>query len=256
MPRPTALTIAGSDPSGGAGLQADIAVLTRHGVRAAAVPTLLTVQTRRQVRSVAPIDPGLVDAQLAAVLEDGPIAAAKCGALGSAGIVQIIAARLAATTFPLVVDPVLVSSSGAPLLDDDGVRVLVERLVPRATLLTPNAIEAARLTGLEVRDRDDASRAGRALLALGPRAVLVKGGHLAGEERAVDVLVDARGEVAIEGPRGKASAHGTGCALSASIAARLARGEPIERAVRGAKRWLASAIASSSDGVLDLFEET
>jgi hydroxymethylpyrimidine/phosphomethylpyrimidine kinase len=241
---PIALTIAGSDPSGGAGMQADLKTFHQHGVYGAGVVTLLTVQNTRGVYRVQALAPDLVAEQLAAVLDDVPPHAAKTGALGSAAVVEAVAERLARTGFPLVVDPVMVSKHGAPLMDEDAQRALVERLLPRATLLTPNAPEAAALWGREVRTLAQAREAARAIAALGPRAVLVKGGHLEGDP--VDVLFAEGTLLEIPSERVQTTqTHGTGCTYSAAITARLAKGESVAEAVRAAKRWLTEALRTA-----------
>jgi len=241
---PVALTVAGSDPSGGAGLQADLKVFHRHGVYGASVVTLLTVQNTRAVRAVKLEDPGFVVAQLDAVLDDIPPSAAKTGALGCTAIVEAIAERAADFEFPLVVDPVMVSKHGAPLMADDAVDALVRRLLPHAALVTPNLPEAARLAGFEVRTAPDMERAARAIASLGPRAVLVKGGHLEGD--AMDLLWANGRAVHLPGERiASTHTHGTGCTLSAAITARLARGEELELAVRGARAFVRAAIANA-----------
>lgn len=242
---PTALTLAGSDPSGGAGLQADLKTFHQHGVYGMAVVTLVTVQNTRRVSRVDVLSPELVAEQLAAVRDDLPPAAVKTGALGSAAVIEAVARGLSGLAAPLVVDPVMISKHGHPLLAADARRALVERLLPLATLLTPNAHEAAALTGLPVESVAQAEAAAQALAALGPRAVLVKGGHLSAPE-AVDVLWADGRAVHLASPRVETPhTHGTGCTLSAAIAARLARGEALEGAVRGAKAWLTRALATA-----------
>ncbi|MFM7251016.1 MAG: bifunctional hydroxymethylpyrimidine kinase/phosphomethylpyrimidine kinase [Planctomycetaceae bacterium] len=241
---PVALTIAGSDPSGGAGLQADLKTFHQHAVYGASVVTLLTVQNTRSVDAVEVLPPALVVAQLDAVLDDIPPAAAKTGALGNTAVIAAVAARLARTGFPLVVDPVMVSKHGAALVADDAVRALVRDLLPRATLVTPNLPEAARLAGFPVEDVASMERAARAIHALGPAHVLVKGGHLEGD--AVDLLL-SEGRVTLHAaPRiATRHTHGTGCTLSAAIAARLARGEAVAAAVAGACGFIRRAIAAA-----------
>lgn len=241
---PVALTIAGSDPSGGAGLQADLKTFHRHAVYGASVVTLVTVQNTRSVDAVEILPPALVVAQLDSVLADIPPAAAKTGALGNAAVIAAVAARLAPTAFPLVVDPVMVSKHGAALVADDAVRALVRDLLPRATLVTPNLPEAARLAGFPVDDVASMERAARAIHALGPAHVLVKGGHLEGD--AVDLLL-SEGRVTLHAaPRiPSRHTHGTGCTLSAAIAARLARGEGVAAAVGAACGFIRRAIAGA-----------
>ena len=256
---PVALTIAGSDPSGGAGLQADLKAFHRHGAYGMAVATLLTVQNTRTVSDVRILEPAFVLAQLDAVLADIPPHAAKTGALGNAAVIEAVASRAAHFPFPLVVDPVMVSKHGMPLIADDAVDALVARLLPHAALVTPNLAEAERLTGLRVQDAAGMERAARAIAAMGPRHVLVKGGHLEGD--AMDLLWSEGRVTAFAAPRiASMHTHGTGCVLSASIAARLSRGEAMADAVAGAKRFVRSAIEGAPGlgggcGPIDLFAD-
>ena len=237
-----ALTIAGSDPSGGAGIQADLKTFHQHGVYGESVVTLLTVQNTRTVAAIEFVAPAFVGAQIDAVVSDIPPRAAKTGALGRADIIEAVAERARDFRFPLVVDPVMVSKHGLALLADDAVDALVRRLLPHAALVTPNLPEAARMTGFAVDDRAGMERAARAIQAMGPRAVLVKGGHLAHE--ALDLLF-ADGRVTVfPGERiDTVHTHGTGCTLSAAITARLARGEALEAAVAGARAYIREAIS-------------
>ena len=244
MAVPVALTIAGSDPSGGAGVQADLKTFHQFGVYGEAVITLLTVQNTRTVSRVECLETALILEQLGAVLDDIPPGAAKTGALGSRAIVEAVAAAAAGFRFPLVVDPVMLSKHGAPLLDGAAVEALRARLIPRATLVTPNLAEAAALAGIEVSSLDQMREAARRIAGLGAGAVLVKGGHRAGD--ATDVLF-AEG-VLHEFPAPRVDTphtHGTGCTYSAAITAGLAGGAPLEIAVARAKRFIACAIASS-----------
>jgi len=243
--RPIALSIAGSDPSGGAGIQADLKTFHQHGVYGCAVISLLTVQNTERVERVENVSASLVGAQLDALLADMEVAAAKTGALGSADIAEAVAQRLSRRSFPLVIDPVRIASHGAPLLEDRARETLLRQLIPHAALITPNAHEAEWLTGQRVRSLHDAQRAARALLEAGAGAVLIKGGHLE-ESDAIDVFVDRDGLQELRGPRvADVSAHGLGCTLSAAITARLARGEAVLDACRAAKRWLKAALDSS-----------
>ncbi|MBX3249509.1 MAG: bifunctional hydroxymethylpyrimidine kinase/phosphomethylpyrimidine kinase [Myxococcales bacterium] len=242
---PVALTIAGSDPSGGAGLQADLKTFHQHAVYGASVVTLVTVQNTQRVSRVQVLDEPLVRAQLDAVLEDLPIDAAKTGALGSAAVVRAVAAAAREFRFPLVVDPVMISKHGAPLMDADA-RAAFPALLEVATLITPNAHEAEALTGRAVEDLRDAEDAARALLDRGARAVLLKGGHVDERGDAVDVLATPEGLARFSSPRiATPHTHGTGCTFSAAIAARLARGEGLASAVEGAKRWLTEALRTA-----------
>jgi len=239
---PVALTIAGSDPSGGAGLQADLKTFHQHGVYGMSVVTLLTVQNTRQVATVEVLDPRLVVGQFDAVIADIPPAALKTGALGRADVIAAVAERLARLRVPLVVDPVMVSKHGAALVADDAVDALVSELLPLATLVTPNLLEAARLAGFDVHDPASMERAARAIAARGPRHVLVKGGHLAGA--VVDLLWSDGRAILVSGERIETRhTHGTGCTLSAAITARLARGEDVAAAVAGGCGFIRSAIA-------------
>ncbi len=241
---PVALTIAGSDPSGGAGLQADLKTFHTHRVYGESVVTLITVQNTTRVSRVELLSPGLVVEQLDAVLEDIPPAAAKTGALGSAAIVEAVAERAAAFGFPLVVDPVMVSKHGAELLDEAAQVALRERLMPHATLITPNLPEAALLSGRSIEDAATALDAAHALVDLGARAVLLKGGHAKGD--ATDLLlVDGKVERLVAPRLETRAGHGTGCTLAAAITARLARGDSLAVAVRGAKRWLTEALRAA-----------
>ena len=236
-----ALTIAGSDPSGGAGLQADLKTFHQHRVYGMSVVTLLTVQNTQCVRDVHVLDPSLVLAQLDAVVSDIPPHAAKTGALGSAAIVRAIAERAAGFSFPLVVDPVMISKHGARLIDEQAVTALKEHLLPRASLVTPNLHEAEALSGMAVRDLPSMEKAAHIIASYGVPSVLVKGGHLEG--KAVDLLW-AKGEVHhFAGARVDTKhTHGTGCVYSAAITARLARGDELVTAVRLAKRFVTCAI--------------
>ncbi len=242
-----ALTVAGSDPSGGAGLQADLKTFHQHGVYGCAVVTLITAQNTRGVTRVVPLEAALVGEQLDAVLEDVPPRAWKTGALGSRAVVEAVAARavaLAARGVPLVVDPVMISKHGAPLIDDAARLALVRALLPHCALVTPNVHEAEALGGLPVRTPEDARRAAAAIAALGPRAVLVKGGHLEGAP--TDFLYVGGAVHALHGERVETRhTHGTGCTLSAAITARLARGESLRDACAGAKRWLHDALVTA-----------
>jgi len=240
---PVALTIAGSDPSGGAGIQADLKTFQVHRVYGEAVISLHTVQNTRGVTHVEDVRPDLIAAQLESLFADVPPHAIKTGALGSVESVRRIAACLAPHGRPLVVDPILRASSGAAFSREDLVRAYLEHLLPLAHLLTPNTVEAEALTGLVVRDPDGALRAAEALRALGARNVLVKGGHLPGEP--VDLLLCESGaSELLHGARvDTPHTHGTGCTYAAAIAARLSRGEDLISAVRRSKAWLARVIA-------------
>jgi hydroxymethylpyrimidine/phosphomethylpyrimidine kinase len=241
-----ALTIAGVDPSGGAGVSADLKTFHQHGVYGCAVVSLITVQNTTSVRRVEPLAAELVAQQLDAVLEDFTPAAAKTGALGSAEIVRAVAQRMRAQRVPLVVDPVRVAKHDAALLDDAARGVLIDELLPAACLITANADEAAWLCEREVRDEAGARAAAEQLQRLGARAVLIKGGHLAGTT-AVDVLrLEDGTEHLLRAPRIDARhTHGVGCTLSAAITANLALGLSLVAACERAKAWIIAAIAGA-----------
>jgi hydroxymethylpyrimidine/phosphomethylpyrimidine kinase len=236
-----ALTIAGSDPSGGAGIQADLKTFHRFGVYGESVITLLTVQNTRRVSRVEPVSADLIREQLDAVLEDIPPGAAKTGALGSQEIVGTVAERLSGAAFPLVVDPVMISKHGHPLLSPDACGAVRDRLLKLAALTTPNVPEAALLAGFAIDNIDDMKRAAEHLLRLGSSAVLVKGGHLPG--RPVDLLLDAEGFTEYPGERiSTQHTHGTGCTYAAAITANLALGKPLREAIGIAKAYIQKAI--------------
>lgn len=246
---PAALTIAGSDPSGGAGIQADLKTFTAHGVYGAAVISALTAQNTLGVDGVHAIPASFVRDQLVSVLADLDVKAAKTGMLASAEIVHAVAEELVRVEqMPVVVDPVMVATTGAALIDDDAVAAVREALVPRATVLTPNMHEAARLTGLPVAtDRTALVAQGRELLSYGCRAVLMKGGHALDAASAADCLVTPDGETWLEAPRVETqNTHGTGCTLSAAIAAQLVRGAALADAVRAAKTFLTKALQAGA----------
>jgi len=234
-----ALTIAGSDPSGGAGIQADLKTFHQFGVYGEAAITLLTVQNTQRVSRVETMAAELVREQVEAVISDIPPGAAKTGALGNAAIVEAVADLARGFPFPLVVDPVMISKHGASLLSAEAVEAMKRRLIPRAFLLTPNIPEAEALTG-----REDMAEAGKRLLDLGCQAVLIKGGHAAGEP--VDVLFTQDGSMSFPGRRVFTKrTHGTGCTFSAAITACLAQGNGLEESIRRAKRFVQQAIETA-----------
>jgi len=240
LPRfPMALSIAGSDPTGGAGLQLDLQVFALHGVHGMAVPTALTVQATTGVKRCLPVFPASVREQLAFLLADLQPHAVKLGMLATDDVLLGVADALEACAAPRILDPVLRASNGAWLLERRAFGNLCERLVRGAALVTPNRDEAELLTG-----ESEPQAAADAFLALGAKAVLIKGGHAAGAPD--DLLATPEGTTWLRGTRLAHSAHGTGCALSAAIAARLARGETLGPAVAAAKTWLAGAIAASA----------
>ena len=242
-----ALTIAGSDPSGGAGIQADLKTFHQFGVYGEAVITLLTVQNSVRVSRVEVMDPALVLEQLEAVLEDIPPAAAKTGALGSSEMVLAMARAAAGFAFPLVVDPVMVGKHGAPLLSDSAASAIRDHLLPRAALITPNVPEAEVLTGMTIRTLDDMRRAACRIHEMGAAAVLIKGGHLDSQSTdVVDLLFDGIEWHEFPAPRlDTRHTHGTGCTYSAAITAGLALGASLENAVAQAKRFIHEAIRAN-----------
>ena len=238
------LTIAGSDSGGGAGIQADLKTLLALGVHGMTAVTAVTAQNTLGVQGVWPLPPEAVLAQIASVTADLGVDAVKTGMLGSAATVAAVAQALTPLTVPVVVDPVGVSTSGDRLLDTDAVGVVRELLLPLATVLTPNLAEVELLCGMRVTREHELRRAADALLALGPRWVLVKGGHLSGD--AVDLLTDGDVELVLRASRvpGRGT-HGTGCTLASAIAARLALGDEVPAAVGFAKDYVTGAIAAA-----------
>ena len=244
--KPVALTIAGSDPSGGAGLQADLKTFHQFGVYGMSVVTLLTVQNTCEVQSVDPLDPAYVERQLRAVVSDIPPQAAKTGALGSAEVVEVVGYWARSRPCPLVVDPVMISKHGAALLDSAAREALRRFLLPHCDLATPNLTEAAALTGMPVESRADMVRAAQHIAELGPRAVLVKGGHLEDGDESVDLLWTDGEESFFASQRYQTRhTHGTGCVFSAAIAAGLAWNRPLLEAISQAKRYISEAIATA-----------
>ncbi len=244
--RPRALTIAGSDSGGGAGIQADLKTFSAFGVYGASVITAVTAQNTVGVRAIHEIPPEIVAAQIDAVLEDIGADAIKTGMLSSAAIVEVVADRLRAhSVASLVVDPVMVAKSGDALLRQDAVRALRESILPLAMVVTPNAPEAAVLSGIEVTDAESAREAARRIHDLGPAMVIVKGGHLDGDN-SDDLVYDGHSFEILSGRRvATPHTHGTGCTFSAAIAASLARGlEPLA-AAREARAFLQGAIENA-----------
>ena len=237
------LIIAGSDSGGGAGIQADIKTVTALGGYAANAITAVTVQNSLGVTGVHEIPAEIVAAQARAVLDDIGADAIKTGMLGGAASVRAVAEVLAEwPDIPVVVDPVMIAKGGAALLSDAAAQVLRELILPRAALLTPNAPEATALTGVEVADLDGQRRAGEALLKLGAKAVLMKGGHVPGE-RVIDLLLTADGQTTFESPRlDTRHTHGTGCTLASACAMGLAQGLPLTETVARAWRYVHEAI--------------
>ncbi len=248
MTIPNVLTIAGSDSSGGAGIQADLKTFAALRIYGASAITAVTVQNTQGVRAVHHVPPDIIAGQIAAVFDDLEIAAVKIGMIGDAGAIEAVAASLELRDSlpPVVLDPVMVSASGDALLAEGADEALKRRLLPMADLLTPNLPEAARLLGAERADdeaqmRDQAER----LAGMGPKAVLVKGGHGTGDE-ALDILFDGEQFARYTALRiATKNVHGTGCTLSSAIAAHIAHGRPMAEAVRQAKTYLTSAMTEA-----------
>ncbi|HEY9472978.1 MAG TPA: bifunctional hydroxymethylpyrimidine kinase/phosphomethylpyrimidine kinase [Mycobacteriales bacterium] len=240
---PRVLTIAGSDSGGGAGIQADLKTMLAMGVHGMSVLTAVTAQNSVGVHGYWELPAEAVSAQLDSVLGDIGVDAVKTGMLASTALVEVVSNALSGLDVPVVVDPVSVSKHGDPLLDPQALDAVRGRLLPVATLLTPNLYEAEQLAGIRVTDESDLRRAAEALLALGVRAVLVKGGHLTGD--AVDLLWDGEHEHAFRSPRfDNRHTHGTGCTLASAIASRLALGDPMPVAVGTAKEYVTGAVAA------------
>lgn len=257
---PVALTIAGSDSGAAAGLQADVKTMAALGVYATTVVTVVTAQNTAEVREAVPMSPAMVDSQISAVVDDFAVAAVKTGMLGTVGVVQVVADRAGAGALPrLVVDPVLVTSTGRVLVGAEGVAAYRHRLLPHALLATPNLWEAALLAGLEpgaVEDVAGMVDAARRIHALGPAWVLVKGGHLPGVETSdagnvppdvADVLFDGTEVTVLRGTRvATANTHGTGCSLSAAVVANLAGGSDVATVVHAAKLFVHHALVGGT----------
>ena len=252
--RSITLTIAGSDSSGGAGIQADLKTFSALGVYGASVITALTAQNTMGVRAVHTPPPEFVRAQIQAVLDDLAVGAVKTGMLANAAVLAVVADELARRpALTLVVDPVMVATSGDRLLEPDAIATMTSRLLPLALLVTPNLAEAAALLGsAQATSLADMEAQARALLAFGSRAVLLKGGHAAGEARGRDVLVTAAGACHVVEGRWieTRNTHGTGCTLSAAITALLALGDTLPDAVAHAKSYLTSALEHGRDAAI------
>jgi len=242
------LTIAGSDPSGGAGIQADLRAFAARGVGGLSAITAVTAQTRSEVRAVHAVPVKIIVAQIDAAFDDCSVSAVKTGMLLDAATVCAVADALDNyPDVPLVVDPVVVSSSGTPLLDDAGLAALREHLLPRATVITPNLPEAGRLTGIVVDSSEAMREAAEALAALGTDGVVITGGH-AGFAPAVDGVWtgDHWQLVEPDGHPSPKNVHGTGCRFSASVAAGIAKGEPLVEAVRAAKAYVGAILSGAT----------
>lgn len=242
------LTIAGSDSGGGAGLQADLKTLSALGIYGASVVTAVTAQNTQRVTAIHEIPPALIRAQIRAVLDDIAVHAIKIGMIGSPAAIAAVAAELDNCRVPIVLDPVMVAKSGGALIADEAVALLVRDLLPLAHVLTPNLPEAARLLGDPQAATEAAAIAqGTALCALGPRHVLMKGGHSMGPH-CTDVLVGPDGAARFTSPRIRTeNTHGTGCSLASAVAAGLAQGLAVADAVGRAHHWLHGAIRAADD---------
>jgi hydroxymethylpyrimidine/phosphomethylpyrimidine kinase len=240
----TALTIAGSDSSGGAGIQADLKTFAALGVYGASAITALTAQNTEGVDAVLVVPPDFVARQIRVVARDLDLRAVKIGMLATAEIIEAVAEQLKSfSDIPIVLDPVMVAASGDVLLDEDAIDTLRSVLLPRATVITPNLPEAAKLLGEnEAQDESGMRRQAETLQRLGAQAVLIKGGHAKGPA-AIDILVDAEGELPLEAPRVETSnTHGTGCTMSSAIAAEFAKGASLRQAVTRAKIYVTAAL--------------
>jgi hydroxymethylpyrimidine/phosphomethylpyrimidine kinase len=247
MTTPVALTIAGSDSSGGAGIQADLKTFAALSVYGASVITALTAQNTKGVTAIHPVPAEFVTAQLDAVFGDLNIKAVKIGMVAQPTTIDaILVALIKWAQANVVLDPVMVATSGDRLLPGNAIEALRSKLIPRAAIVTPNLPEAAALLNQPIASDEPAiERQGRELLALGCPAILIKGGHGQGRD-SVDYLVTKKGAVALAAPRlATTNTHGTGCSLSSAIAAGLAKGEDLETAVRNAKTFITAAIASA-----------
>jgi hydroxymethylpyrimidine/phosphomethylpyrimidine kinase len=240
----TALTIAGSDSGGGAGIQADLKTFAACGVYGTSALTAVTAQNTRGVTAWEAVSTELVIAQIEAVGDDLPPAAVKTGMLATAAIVEAVAAAIAGLDLPnLVVDPVMVAKGGDRLLREDAVAAVKAELLKLAEVVTPNVPEAEVLTGMSIRTLDDMRAAARRIRTMGPRVVVVKGGHLPIDRLVIDVVCTADSEFDLQGPRLETRhTHGTGCTFSAAIAAYLALGQPVEEALHSARAYLEGAI--------------
>jgi hydroxymethylpyrimidine/phosphomethylpyrimidine kinase len=241
---PIALTIAGSDSGGGAGIQADLKTFAACGVYGTCAVTAVTAQSTRGVTAWKAVSTELVIAQIETVGADLPPAAVKTGMLATAAIVEAVAATIKELDLPnLVVDPVMIAKGGDRLLQEDAVAAIKAELLTLAEVVTPNVPEAEVLSGSSIRTLDDMRAAARRIRALGPRVVVVKGGHLSGGDLVIDVVCTPEREFDLTGPRIETRhTHGTGCTFSAAIAAFLALGQPVEDALRSARAYLEGAI--------------
>ena len=240
---PNALTIAGSDSVGGAGLQADLKAFEAVGVHCCTVVTCVTSQNTKRVSSIFQLPIATIEDQIDSVLEDVKLDAVKTGMLYSHEVAELVARKLRRGVGPIVVDPVLAASTGASLHSGGLVEAIITKLIPLSTVVTPNVPEASRISGVDVKNEKTAKEAGYEILEMGPQAVLIKGGHLEGPDSA-DYLFTGKKMVKLSTPRASGDAHGTGCALASMIAAHLALDQDIEDSVRNSKRMIYKAILS------------
>lgn len=237
------LAIGGSDSGGGAGIQADIKAIHANGAYALSVLTSITAQNTKEITTSFDLPLRLIEAQMAAIFDDFHVSAVKTGMLSSKGIVRKVSLLLMRFNVRnLIVDPAMISKSGYPLLRPDAVSLMKSHLIPLATLVTPNILEAESLTGIKIRGIAEAEEAARKIYTLGPKAVLIKGGHLP-DHRGCDLLFDGQKTIRFTGEFiDIPPPHGTGCTHAAAIAARLAQGDPLKNAIRHAKKYITEAI--------------
>jgi hydroxymethylpyrimidine/phosphomethylpyrimidine kinase len=236
------LTIAGSDSGGGAGIQADLKTFAAFGVHGMTAITAITAQNTMDVTAVQDISPDMVEAQIQAVMTDIGVDAIKTGMLHSAAIIRIVSRQLAQNNVPTVIDPVMIAKSGARLLEEQAINALITDLLPQATVVTPNAMEAEALSGHPVTDLEEAKDAAQAITQLGPEVTIIKGGHLVGPE-AIDVVYYQKAFTLLRARRiSSTTTHGTGCSFASAIAAELAKGLPLLKAIKTAKSFIHTSI--------------
>jgi hydroxymethylpyrimidine kinase/phosphomethylpyrimidine kinase len=243
---PRALTIAGSDSGGGAGIQSDLKTFAALGVYGTSAITSITAQNTRAVTSMLSIDPETVRAQIRAVVEDIGVDTIKTGMLHTPEVIHTVAEEIDSLKVPVIVDPVMVSNSGMKLIQENAIEVMRKKLFPLATVLTPNKMEAERLSGLEIHSLEDARKVAKNLVSQGASAVVVKGGHLPTKDKAIDILYNKGDFHIFETVRVETmNTHGTGCAFASAIAAEMAKGKPLIEAVGSAKTFVTDAIKFS-----------
>lgn len=247
---PVALTIAGSDSGGGAGIQADIKTFSSLGVYGASVLTAVTAQNTQRVSGIQAISPDIIRGQLEAILEDLPVDAIKIGMLHTIETVRSVSEILSArsTLPPIILDPVMISTSGSPLLREDAIERIIHELFPLTTLLTPNIPEAEYLSGIPIHEEKDINKAAERLLSFGCKSVLIKGGHIPGEKMTDWLFARGQEPVCLVSPTVKTrNTHGTGCTLSSAITAYMALGFRLVEAVHSAKEYITQALAHGAD---------